>query len=998
MAAAAVFATVEQRNKVLSDLAAADAFHDFNTMSRISAENRAKKENVMPAIWKDEKKIGTLHDPNDYAEQNEEAMFQQVIGIPLETIKQPAAAPKSLTVLNAGQNSIEYEWQTVKVGTRSGDGVVYEDSINLFKTITGSILEETLYFMIDAINVNIHAALINDKGPKQGEAVYISSRERTNDSAGNRDLTPYVEASKESKISLKVVKDTSELRATYSPMKENSTDPLSLFNSIFSLLLESKTKTKEGLESSILTFKRTTGALLKTITAQTGVVGHENAVNSLYGRLVNFFKSLVRKTDKELEDYFIALQQKRSGDWLQVLSTFQKARYTEIPASAPVFLATEDRLCLLYGLCVGANMIYTFHRGDDYYITVFRRKQKRTSRERRNEMFEVLKTRAAIRMASGPNLETGPVVPGGLAYQDAVSLYLHFQAEKVNDISGAAAAARATALGRLAAIQAGRFSPKAFDELLRAALLPLYTFVLFMRAFPFKLEALADIHLAAKDITKGNIDIISKKLDAWESTVATLQEVFQTIPTALNSEEEFRKGAAQLYAVFEASNKERDEVLRSFTAEKELYEQTALGFLSQLAHYAPQSLLDPLEPIFAVMITKAQEAMAAPEAAKRKQAGILRMNGAILQYLLIRKTGPFPAAAVPSFSNLLSKTFEKPATVRKGNIFAVHRLLASAYQRFVASKERAAHIDAFLKAFNAGAGAAVAAPRGGARTKQVSRSKQASKARKFLRSIATTAIPATRKKSASTSLERSFKRGDGLQVGIMSSLIPLYLAVTVLEDFSYSHEVEPYRYVGTIRILLTLLARAESAEFIRTRLAAAVSKEVFDPFYRELVGYFLFTALPNATTHPILQGFFGGNAQVLMEVEELGRILKDGVIGAPVGISLDFSAEHERVLGNWLGLALTTLRDSPLGLAEVDGLRREILLQIRKQEGFQKRGSSATRALAESARATLRKKSAAFSLRSTGLLKRSATKRRSKAAAAAAAGPRLSTIVEETGA
>lgn len=993
MAAAAVFSTVEQRNKALSDLAAADAFHDFNTMSRISAENRAKKENVMPAIWKDEKKIGTLHDPKDYAEQNEETMFQEVIRIPLETIKQPSATPKSLTVLNAGQNSIEYEWQTVKVGTRSGDGVVYEDSMDLFKKIVGSSEESTLYFMIDAINVNFYAALINDKraaGALSREAVYISSRERTNDSAGNRDLTPYVEASKDSKIRLRVITDTSELRAVYSPMKENSTDPVSLFNSIFSILLERKTRTKEGLESSILTFKRTTGAILKTITAQTGVVGHENAVNSLYGRLVNFFKALAHKTDKELEDYFIALQQKRSGDWLQVLSTFQKARYAEVPAGAPVFLATEDRLCLLYGLCVGANMIYTFQRGDDYYITVFRRKQKRTARERRNEIFEVLKTRAAIRMASGPNLETGPVVPGGLAYEDAVRLYLQFQGEKVAEISKAAAAAAGAAVSRLPAIQAGRFSPKAYDELLRAALLPLYTFVLFMRAFPFKLEALADIHLAAKDITKGNIDVISKKLDAWESTVATLQEVFQTIPTALNSEEEFRKGSAQLYTVFEASNKQRDEVLRVFTAEKELYEQAALGFLSQLAYYAPPSLLNPLEPIFTAMITKAQEVIAPearPDPVKRKQATILRMNGVILYYLLLKRADYFPAAAVPSFSTLLSKTFEKPATVRKGNLFAVHRILASAYQKFVASKERARHIEAFLKAFNATAPAT-----GGARLRQVSVSKRASEARKLFKSIAATV---TRKNSGSTSLERKYRRAEGLQQGVMSSLLPLYLAVTVLEDFSYSHDVEPYRFVGTIRVLLTLLGREESADFVRTRLAPAVPKDVFDPFYRELVGYFLFTALPNATTHKVLQGVFRGNAQVLMEVEELGRILKDGVVGDPEGFSLEFSAEHERVLSNWLGLAMTTLQDSPIALGHVDLLRRDILLQIRKQEGFQMRGSSATRAVTESARATLRKKSAVFSLRPIGLSKKGATKRRSKVAAAAAP-PRLSMIAEET--
>ena len=914
--------TPQERNYKLSNLAASDAFHDFDTMGRLSAENKALKENVLREIWIDTKEMGTLDVPVDY--KHEDDAFEDALGIPIHDIKKPGPK-RPLTVLNAGKDSIEYEWRTVQVATKSGADYVYEDSLELFEEIAGPG-ESTLYFMIDAINVNFYAALTNDRGAKTKEVVYLSTRERTNDSAGNRDLTGYVQRSKDSKVQLKILRDELPTRVNYTPLERTSTNPLALFNSVYTLSLENKPPTKEGLDTSILIFKDANASTLKTVVSQSGSATHESTVNSLYGKLVAFFKKRTAK-----DEYFITLQQKRSGDWLQVLSTFQRNRYGgKVPAGAPVFLASEDRLCVLYGLLVGANMIYTHQQGDKNYITIFRRKQKLTAAERRKEQLAALQERLTILLAGSTSLEKGPVVPGGISFEEAAAIYLKFVTDILGKLGAEVTAARAATTNRLAGLVQQRFSPTAYDSLMKPLFSPLYTILLFFRAFQVNLYAISDVKLTLEDV-KTNMERASAKIEAWESAANVFRDLFKENVSALHSAEAFQKGLVALYGVFEASNKERDAVLNEMTLSKPLYEQAALGFLQQLSMMCPDSFLTPLKPFFTAIHGVAETVLSGqPSSDTKKKAQVVRMNAAILDYLLLHDTQFFPAEAVPSFAELLNKTFEKPAATRKGNLFAVHRLLSSAYQRFVASKEREQRIAAFLKAFSAQSG--------GARTARLAhrpifgRSQTAKLVRRIERLTAKVQRPLTASITrASTSLERSYVRQGASDTSVVSSLLPLYMVDRMLEEFSYYPDIHPYEVVPMLRGLLARMLNDSVVLAANRTFAPHVDSAIFRGAYYEWVGYFLFNALPNATKNPVVLSLFSGKVY-LPHLEEVGRLLVSGVLGQRPGLSyaLDagFAAECEKRL---TGLFVFLGEQSAVATTD---LRKSIVAGIRTMEGF----------------------------------------------------------------
>lgn len=967
MAAAAIFGTVEERNRALSDLAASDAFHDFNTMSRLSQENKALGEKALDKIWTKTREIGTLHTPT--AHEEEERAFERAIGKPLSDFRKLHKDPMPLTVLAAGKQSIEYEWQAVEVQQKVGGGVFeYTDSAELFKAITGGGTDP-LYFMIDAINVGFHKALLNDKGSPVGKAVYITTRERTNDSASNRDMSTYVANSHGKKVRLEVLRDESDVRAEYPVMAAGSTEPMALFNSIYTLSLENKTtsKTKEGLESSILTFKKATGTVIKTVTSQSGIADHGNSINSLYERLVKFLKK-ISKIAGGTDDYFVALQQKRSGDWLQVLSTFQRGRYdTALEAGVPIFLASEDRLCVLYGLLVGANMIYTFQQGEKGYITIFRRKQKRTAAERAAERLEAYQGVLREILGDGAeSLERAPIVPGGLPFTEAVGLYLGFMSAKIGEFSAAATKAREAALAIAAAAPGQRFNPIIFDAGLKAALLPLYTLVLFVRAFPVKPLAIADVSLTLKELNKTRLNVGAAKIDAWRAATAILRGLFATAPTALNSADEFRAALAQLYTVFETSNRDAHTALNALTAAKPLYEQSELALIQQIAARCPQSLLAPLQPLFAAMVEVGNRVLAeGGDSEKRKRATTLRMNGAILEYLLLAEVTNFPAAAIPSFSALLAKTFERPAATKpKGNLFAVHRILAASYKNFVQSGERKNLIETFLKVYRGASG--------GARSRSVAAKTAAKTYKKSLVALSRLfSKTATRRRSASTSLERKYARAEDAPAGKMSSLLPLYLVAYILEDLSFETDTDPYGSVPHLQGILAGLLDSECIARAHKELAPATPIGLFLGFYAEVVAYFVFVGLPNVLHSEVVARLFAGYD--LLDVDELGRILRTGVLGDTAIVELEEGLGGELVAFLEKVLALR-LPDKPGG-----NLRRNIVVALRNLEGYEQK---AVRTSSKERSVTRRKKTGAKLVEEVLAAKRSRMKTISRKATA----------------
>jgi hypothetical protein len=960
------FASPEIRNTILANLAASDAFHDFDTMSRVSAENQALEKNVLAKIWAREKRMGTLPEPT--AVGDEDALFEQLLGVSVDIFKTPGRKGQ-LNMLDAGVNSIQYEWETAVAYEGEEDAREYKASVPLFNTITGDSSEKTLYLMIDAMNVSLHKALLNDKGEKEKEIVYLETRERVNDPADNRCMDPYVESSKDSKVKLSVLVDTNPSRVSYPAISSSSVLKHTLFNSIFSLSIDTPVstaaaaakmsgqaapgaaspKTKEGLKSSTLIFKRTSGATLKTVTVQNGAAENDNTVNSLYTRLVNFFKG---GGPTALEDYFIALQQKRSGDWLQVLSSLDNQRFPQVPATAPIFLASLDRLCILYGLCVGANMIYTFKVGNSFRFTVFRRKQKRTAAERKKEMVAVLRNTLAAHLGAKSSLEEVPIADGGIAYSAAAGVYLKFILSKYELYRIAIEESYKAIHGLLPALGAGRFRDETpFNAPLRAVIKPLYDVFLFVRAFPLQVQALLDISLKMADIQQGTLDKAAIRIGMWEYVNTELRELFKaSAPGWAASEDSMVKALEEVYTRFRAANREQEVFLASLKMEMEIYNQPALAVFQQLEMYLPASLLTPMGGLFDTMMKRARDTLATGGALSnelRTRAKRLEMNAVIAKYILLKDTTALSGGAIASLSVLLQRVFVSPTAVQKKNAFAIHRVIAKAYQNFVELNGRAALIQAFKKAYEGAAAAAAAAAGqlGGARPKGMTRYRLPG--------------PAVASK---TVLQASPRVSS--QPASVSGLAPLFLASKVIQEMTYHRDAEPFEC--SVRLLEILRGWTDPASVGRVyaTLPAGIPVELFRVIYYEAITYFVFFMLPRLEKFPGFHPLFSGLD--LENVRELGFILQTQLLG---------NTKEKREVEEELVLLLTHIvKTLPREVRVGDDapLHRVLLFAIRTQEtGVRK--SSATRSRSKSG---TRKRSRTRSRSRSGPRSRSGSKTR----------------------
>ncbi len=903
MVGSAAFPTLDARNRRLNDLAAADAFHDFDTMSRINAENKKLKENVLRDIWSKEQTIGTFEPPAAGHPDNEDSFFAQILQMNVDDLKKKLRRPGatgSFTILASGDQQIQYEWETALVAQKTGDSYEYKiASKDLYKAITGSATETSLYFMIDAINVNFFDALVQDIGATEKFAFYINTRERLNDAAGDRDLGNYSKNSKNKTIRLDIIEDEYEHRTIYNAMNLTAKESSQLFDSVYTLSLEGqkKSKTKEGLSAAILTFKKQNGGVLRSVTSQTGAVDGENSVNTLYRRLVNFFKSGTKATEKEREDYWIALQQKRSGDWLQVLSTFDTKRFQAVPTGEPIYLASMDRLCVAYGLCVGASMIYTYLLEDGkYMITTFRRKAFKKVDPKTRLREEVL----MYTKSDNVSLESAPLVPEGITYKEAVKTYLTFIEGKIQTLQ---AAIPWPSDAKLAEITAARFTPTLFDEMLRGVFKGLYDLILVLRTFPFKASFLADVALMAKQVKRKSIKEMRAKIHVFQENILALRDLLSYSPEAFKTKESLQKALVGTYELFEGSNPaaEKYAALSEFQMRIPIYSQFAMGFLAQMEPY-----MIPMLNSQVVRILGAIEGMTTP--LKVDAARTIRMNAILIKYLLCRDVKNFPVESIPSFTEIIQNTYAKPAAERKGNSFAVHRILARAYQNFVEAKKRNELIREFYAEFQkrlAAANSQRAGARTTARTTRISsrktqrrnalaKSRRVSPRREkraLLEAIEEIASSSLR----TASLERTRSKEHGY-TPIMSSVVPLYLVSRFLEGIHLDVETT---YTAPAKHLYQVLMHTMNSDVYnayKSAIGGSVSQASFR-FYWEALGYFVIQILPNLSdfmADDIKRGIIEKAFPVrLTDLEELGRTIRSSVLGMPVGF--DYALGEEKL-------------------------------------------------------------------------------------------------------
>jgi hypothetical protein len=276
---------------------------------------------------------------------------------------------------------IPYEVKSLKLSQRareSGLGYDYGENTaaSFFEFIdpTGS---GKAAFLIDAVCVSFYNVFaIPGEGP-DSTAYFLNSREAVNDGAGKVDLAPLASQTAGGGFSVKVLElnDAIAEPVVY-PCTDltDTSDPKSLFYSIFNITM-SPIGSKGGKKSIMMNYS-TAGFEDTSIVVQGQRDETANSVSALTKRILGIFTG--SRTPEKDRAYFKILQQKRGGDWLQVLSCLDPARYPDLPADTPIVLCTHDRICAAYALAMGVNVLYThiWRRGDvtEHWV-VYCRKQ-----------------------------------------------------------------------------------------------------------------------------------------------------------------------------------------------------------------------------------------------------------------------------------------------------------------------------------------------------------------------------------------------------------------------------------------------------------------------------------------------------------------------------------------------------------------------------------------------------------------------------------------------
>jgi hypothetical protein len=260
--------------------------------------------------------------------------------------------------------------------------------------------------VIDAAAVSVLTILKNGPPVMEGgvrkKLFYIITPEVVNDPAGKisvseKNLFEPEEKGKESGMLLIGCEPNSPESINYNYsydkhintgelLKNKTTNPYDKFFSAYNFQLSEVQRIRKGKKTEY-----TTNLLIKSNDPRINVPENvqdskkKNAINFLTSLLLGAIKMLGGKSDT-LKNKFLfntKLQQKRSGDWLQVLACLllksRKLKQYNPPGSPPrmqsieeqitkVFFVTHDRVALAFALLLGVECIYTHAATKSCYI------------------------------------------------------------------------------------------------------------------------------------------------------------------------------------------------------------------------------------------------------------------------------------------------------------------------------------------------------------------------------------------------------------------------------------------------------------------------------------------------------------------------------------------------------------------------------------------------------------------------------------------------------
>jgi hypothetical protein len=326
---------LKQFGKTLATFAAADAKHDFGAEFNKLYENASGKigtpvgydpvnlygeDQILESI---PGLIPILNDPN-------------YINIQTTPVANRAVHDKSLRV--EGYIPHNYKCRTIFYNPTKYDITNADILFNFLDVYNTGELAIT----IDAQNVPFYELLGWSR--HSAKIKYFLTREGLNDPAGKVQAIGG---------GVKIIHDSCQSATEYG-VYDALPNPMNMFMSKFGLTLTCKTN-KQGLQSVGTLFKTSGMKVQIDVKKAKKEKAHPNAKDNLLAKM----KGLLSKvwTPKDKNDFFVKIQQKRSGDWLQVLSCLDPRH--DVGSSRKLTIVTHDRICMAYALLMGVNVIFT---------------------------------------------------------------------------------------------------------------------------------------------------------------------------------------------------------------------------------------------------------------------------------------------------------------------------------------------------------------------------------------------------------------------------------------------------------------------------------------------------------------------------------------------------------------------------------------------------------------------------------------------------------------
>jgi hypothetical protein len=238
-------------------------------------------------------------------------------------------------------------------------------------------------FVIDAASISINDILTNGNDTPKKTIYYIYDSELDNDPAGKTYTPdPVFNKSTGHNIISCFPKNIESSKNTnyYYTWDDEKNDPYNNFFTKYNFQLSGLQKIQQGKTTKYLTNLRINNKTDKLDTKVIVDSGKANAIDALKSLILNFidiFNKKPKKDTKEKEIFGLntCYQQKRSGDWLQVLLCLliRERKYinfatkAEITNISEIYLVTHDRIALCFALLMGVNVIFTHgHSGKAY--------------------------------------------------------------------------------------------------------------------------------------------------------------------------------------------------------------------------------------------------------------------------------------------------------------------------------------------------------------------------------------------------------------------------------------------------------------------------------------------------------------------------------------------------------------------------------------------------------------------------------------------------------